>query len=94
MVNRKYILAAAVIGCVVIWLKVLPLLTQSREERLARALAKTEVSKRGWMLSMVTNVRHESNRWIIYIERFPREFGGNAFVDVENGKVVKYRGGK
>ena len=93
MIKKTHVFVVVVV-IVAICLESYPLLTQSREERVARALAKEEGWKRGWMISLVSNVKHESNRWIIFIERFPPNFGGQAFVDVEDGKLVKYRGGK
>ena len=92
--KKTHIFVGVVAVIVAICLETYPLLTQSREERVARALAKEEGWKSGWMITTVSNVKHESNRWIIFIECFPPNIGQHAFVDVEDGKVVRYRGGK
>ncbi|MCW5554526.1 MAG: hypothetical protein KIS67_20500 [Verrucomicrobiae bacterium] len=62
------------------------------KEKLAIAVAKEEVRKRGWTAFRVTSVRFENERWLVRIERRPYEFGGHAIVEVSVETV--YRPGR
>jgi hypothetical protein len=64
------------------------------EERRAKAVAIREAKTKGWTFVRVTDVERSSNKWTIYIQRFPPELGGHASVEVVDGKVVKYHPGK
>ncbi len=91
---RKLILVLSLlIGALIVFTFVSPL-TRTREEQVARALAKKEARNRGWNFIRVTSVINESNRWVIQLERFPPEFGGHAVVEIVDGKVTQYRPGK
>jgi hypothetical protein len=72
----------------------LPQARPSPEQEAAWELAKAEGKRRGWEFVRVTHISGDSNRWVISIDRIPPVFGGHAVVEIVDGKVDKYRGGK
>jgi hypothetical protein len=61
----------------------------------AVAIAKQEVTRRGWKELEVMSSNLEGKHWVIMLERLPKVWGGHATVEVStNGKVVRFLPGK